>query len=260
MIERRSDGVPIWVKFGKAITMIVPIITIAYTIYFMNTWHVDKNPEKIVTPQEEVENTPSSDKDHTHNLKPVLDIGLKNDVVYIGVENPVIVLVDDEVVGMKSSQIVAISGCRVKKNFDGGFTVTASQMGNCVVEATVNGTSVEKEFAIRRMPSPVAKLGQFEEGEISAMDFKSQKGLLAVLEDFDYDAKCMIKEFFIKHQSKGRSKPRSKKNIAPRFNKSVQGEVAAAKSGDIYTFRQITARCPGDIVGRRLPDVVYKIK
>jgi len=90
-------------------------------------------------------------------------------------------------------------------------------------------------------------------------EFKAQGGLAAILEGFDFDAKCKIQGYELTRVAK-RQDPVSANNPGARWSSDSKRLVNAAKPGDTYYFDNVKSRCPGDSAGRKLPSIVFKIK
>ncbi|HKK89226.1 MAG TPA: GldM family protein, partial [Saprospiraceae bacterium] len=118
----------------------------------------------------------------------------KMNVFYIGVNNPFEV----SVAGASSNEVnVSATGAGAKISGSGGdYSATVSTPGDVKVNVTAPG--LQKAFNIRakRIPDPVATLGGTNKGgKIGNGTFKAQRGLIAVLESFDFDARCDIQGF-----------------------------------------------------------------
>ena len=90
-------------------------------------------------------------------------------------------------------------------------------------------------------------------------EFKIHKGLDAYLKDFEFNATCNIVGYTLTRHKKN-DDPVSNKNRGGKYEQSSRRLVDKAKSGDRYYFDDIYAKCPGDTNGRKLPDMVFKIR
>lgn len=186
----------------------------------------------------------------------------KMNVFYIGVDNPVAV----SAAGVPSNQVqVSMSGAggaSISRNPDGTFNVKASSPTKLGEFAYVNvaapGLSEKREFRVKRIPNPVAKLSSSMGGVMSSGEFKAQKGLFAVLENFDFDAKCEILGYQLVRVPR-RQDPQMEANKGGQYNAGPKGLVDQAKAGDTYYFENVKAKCPGDASGRDINQLVFKI-
>jgi len=183
----------------------------------------------------------------------------KMNVFYIGVDNPVSV----SVAGAPSNSVKATcSGCNMTGS-GGKYTVTVSKPGDIKINVSAQGfPSTPFAFRGKRIPNPTPVLGAGPNKNGGAMgngEFKAQQGLAAILEGFDFDAKCNIQGYELTRVAK-RQDPVSATNPGARYGGDAKRLVGAAKPGDTYYFDKVKARCPGDSAGRKLPSIVFKIK
>src|SRR5690606_13156643 len=95
------------------------------------------------------------------------------------------------------------------KNADGTFTATVTGVGKCQinVSAKVEGkvqAMGSEEFRIKRIPDPIPMTsGKLRGGNVQAGVMKSQSGILALLENFDFDARFNVVSFQMVYSSKG---------------------------------------------------------
>lgn len=186
----------------------------------------------------------------------------KMNVFYIGVDNPVAV----SAAGVPSNQVqVSMTGAgggSISRNSDGTFNVkvsTQTKLGEfAYVNVSAPGLSEKREFRVKRIPNPVAKLSSSMGGVMSSGEFKAQKGLFAVLENFDFDAKCEILGYQLVRVPR-RQDPQMEANKGGGYNAGPKGLVDQAKAGDTFYFENVKAKCPGDASGRDINQLVFKI-
>jgi gliding motility-associated protein GldM len=187
----------------------------------------------------------------------------KMNVFYIGVDNPVEV----SAAGVPSAKVnVSMGGagnCSLKKNSDGTYTINCQRPTKLGEFAKVNvsapGVSVSKDFRVKRIPDPIAKLGRERGGSIGNGPFKAQRGVIAALENFDFEAKCDIQGFNLVRVAR-RQDPERAINPGGSFNGDAKRLVGMAKPGDTYFFENVKAKCPGDAVARSINDMIFTIK
>ncbi|MEO6133207.1 MAG: GldM family protein [Saprospiraceae bacterium] len=186
----------------------------------------------------------------------------KMNVFYMGVPNPVEV----SAAGVPSNQVeVSMSGAgggSISRNSDGTWTVSVSSQTKKDEYAYINvkapGLSAQKAFRTKRIPDPVAKLSSSIGGGMSAGEFKAQKGLFAILENFDFDARCEILGYQLVRVPR-RQDPQPATNRGGPYGADARGIVDQAKAGDTYFFEEVKAKCPGDASGRNINQLVFKI-
>lgn len=98
-----------------------------------------------------------------------------------------------------------------------------------------------------------------DDGNISAAEFKAQLGLIAWLDDFDFDAKCYISTYTLYYTPR-RSDPVTLKAKGGSFNGKINQVIKQAKSGDQYAFVDVKVKCPGDDVSRKANSLYFKIR
>ncbi len=186
----------------------------------------------------------------------------KMNVFYIGVDNPVEV----SAAGVSSGQIqVSMSGVgggTIKKNSDGTFSVnvtTPTRIGEFAkINVSAPGLNASKDFRVKRIPDPVAKLSNNSGGAMSSGEFRAQAGVAAILENFDFDARCQIKGYRLVRVAK-REDPQFSINAGSNYTNETTAVVAKAKPGDTYFFENVKCSCPGDIAQRTLNTMVFNI-
>lgn len=181
----------------------------------------------------------------------------KMNVFYIGVENPISV----SAAGVSSNDVkVSATGVNVANKGGGHFIVTATTPGEAVLTVTAPGVSQRFNYRVKRIPDPTPMLGAKHRSKAMANgEFKAQGGIAAVLENFDFDAKCDIVGFEVTYLPK-RQDPISKVNSGARWNSDAQDMINKAKPGDAYFFDDIKCKCPGDAAARNLGGLAFKIR
>ncbi len=186
----------------------------------------------------------------------------KMNVFYTGVDNPVAV----SAAGVPSNQVqVSMAGAgggNITRNSDGTFNVRVTQPTKkdeySYVVVAAPGLNEKREFRVKRIPDPVAKLSSSNGGVMPSGEFKAQRGLFAVLENFDFDAKCEILGYRLVRVPR-RQDPIIGTNKAGPYGAECKAIVDQAKPGDTYYFEEVKAKCPGDATGRDINQLVFKI-
>jgi hypothetical protein len=186
----------------------------------------------------------------------------KMNVFYIGVENPISVAA----AGVSSNEIkVSANGGGANMSGSGkNFMVRVSTPGDCNINVAGGGLNENFKFRVKRIPDPFAQLPSNDPsykrgGAIGNGTIKAMGQLVAVLENFDFDAKCNIQSFDFTFVAK-RQDPVTYPNQGGSFNGNVSGAIGRCKPGDVLYFDNVKGRCPGDNVGRDLNSLVLKIK
>ena len=189
----------------------------------------------------------------------------KMNVFYIGVPNPIKV----SAAGVNSNDVkVSLGGggggTLKKVGGTGEYTVTVTKPAKlgqeCQVRVDAPGLKGEKAlFRVKRIPNPTAKLSGNTGGQIGNGEFKAQGGVSAILDGFDFDAKCVIQGFIVTRQAK-RADPVEVNNRGARWSPKARELVNKARPGDVFYFDNVKAKCPGDPAGRKINAMVFKIK
>ncbi|MBK7406859.1 MAG: gliding motility protein GldM [Saprospirales bacterium] len=183
----------------------------------------------------------------------------KMNVFYIGVDNPISV----SAAGISSNELkvsVAGGGGSITKVGSANFMVRVEQpTDDCRINVSGGGLSDSKVFRVKRIPDPVARLGNKEDGSMGNGEFKAQSGLIAWLDNFDFDAKCDIQGFKLVRVPK-RQDPIEVLNSGGRYTGDAARIAEQAKPGDTFYFFDVKARCPGDKAGRKINSLVFNIK
>jgi gliding motility-associated protein GldM len=181
----------------------------------------------------------------------------KMNVFYIGVDNPISV----SAAGVSSNDVkVSGSGVNVKSTGGGKYIVTATTPGEASLTVAGGGASQTFKYRVKRIPDPTPLLGAKHRSKAMPNgEFKAQGGIAAVLENFDFEAKCDVVGFEVTYLPK-RQDPITKQNGGARWGSDVGDMINKAKPGDAYFFDEIKARCPGDAAARNLGGLAFKIR
>ncbi|BDS13901.1 type IX secretion system motor protein PorM/GldM [Aureispira anguillae] len=180
----------------------------------------------------------------------------KMNVFYIGVDNPITVTA----AGVPSAQLkVACSGGTMTGS-GAKRTIRVSRPGKATVSLSGGGLAkTDFEFRVKRIPNPIVKLGTKVDGLMNSGEFRAQLGLLPILENFDFGAKCKIQSYTMFYTRK-REDPTEIKGTGGRFSGKVAIAIKQAKPGDSYAFTEVKAKCPGDTVARRVNGLSFTIR
>ncbi|PSR11799.1 MAG: hypothetical protein DA408_13445 [Bacteroidetes bacterium] len=180
----------------------------------------------------------------------------KMNVFYIGVDNPLTVSASGV-----SSNDVNVSFTGVSGRGSGSkWTVTADRPGEATIRVSANGTSLGSfPFRVKRIPDPIARLSNKSDGQMGTGEFKAQGGVGAFLDNFDFEATCVVAGFNLVYVPK-REDAIPIQNAGARYTDAARRVVNQAKPGDIYYFENVRAKCPGDEATRKINSMVFKIQ
>lgn len=178
----------------------------------------------------------------------------KMNVFYIGVDNPIEV----SAAGVRGQDMnVSVSGGNISGS-GGSYVVKVSTAGKATVNVTAKGKQLtSKEFRVKMIPDPVAKVGGKNGGRMSAAEMRVQNGLAAILENFDFDAKFEVISYNVTFVAK-RQDPVSAVCNGAYFNSQVQSFQKDMKPGDTVYFEEIRVKGP-DGTTRRIPGIVFQL-
>lgn len=222
----------------------------------VNKYKVDISLKNPTTGETE---TYSESFEYEVGLRSISVAADKMNVFYIGVDNPVSVAA----AGVSSNTLdasISGGGGKMRKVSNGKYIVNVTQPTNeCRVTVSGEGVRDTKIFRAKRIPDPVAKLGGATGGEMGNGVFKAHEGVAAILESFDFDAKCQIQGYTLVYLPK-REDAIDSSNPGARYNEKSQRLVDRAKPGDSFLFNNVKAKCPGDIAGRTINSLSFRIK
>lgn len=183
----------------------------------------------------------------------------KMNVLYIGVDNPISISVTG--VSYENFSVEGKgSGLSLKDIGKGKYIASVAQPGEATI--TVYGKNFEPvvfNFRVKRLPEPVARLGRNSGGSIGNGEFKAHQGVVAFLDNFDFDARCEILGYYLVYAPKDGDAVESQ-NVGARFNDKSRELVGYAKPGDVYYFENVRARCPGDKNGQIINSMMFTIR
>ncbi len=184
----------------------------------------------------------------------------KMNVLYIGVPNPMSITVGDAKPGTLRA---SLSGGSISKSGN-GWIAKVTKQGK--VTLTASGTTPEgkptksftAEFRVKRIPDPTPTLGgKLVGGNIKKGTLKAQTGIIALLKDFDFDARFTVTSYNFMLVSKGEILP-VRGISGPVLNSQVKNLLNRARPKDIAIFEKIKVKGP-DGTTRTLPSITFTI-
>jgi gliding motility-associated protein GldM len=178
----------------------------------------------------------------------------KMNVFYIGVDNPVQI----SAAGVSNSKLNVTMDAGTITGSGGKYSVRVTTQGNTNVNVSANGKSYGKfPFRIKMIPNPIAKVSGMPGGRINSAVWKAQKGVVADLENFDFDAKFEVLSFNMFYQPKLQDPGIASAN-GPYFSAAMLDFIKKAKPGDIFYIEEIKVKGP-DGLSRKIPGIAFKI-
>jgi gliding motility-associated protein GldM len=185
----------------------------------------------------------------------------KMNVFYIGVDNPISAMGG----GLTDATTdVRISNGVIKKVSAGKYDVRVSSGRTAVIsvyQTAKDGSSKlmgSKEFRIKRVPDPIAKINGQKEGvrNLDKNILANADGLVAELKDFDFDLRVRISSFKLQVTRSGELSASVSSN-GNRFTNDMINQIKRCKKGDKVWISEITAQMPDG--KRELGDIIINI-
>ncbi|MTB52551.1 GldM family protein [Lewinella sp. W8] len=189
----------------------------------------------------------------------VTPVATKMNVVYLGLDNPIEL---KGLVGNAEEVLLTTSNGRITKAEDGKYYWSPKRIGPAELIVRQAGQSLTRNnfrFVVKRIPSPVAKLGSSQSGLMGSGEFRAQAGIQVEIEDFHFDTICDVVSFKMTYLA-NRQDAIPALNRGARFSSQSRTLINRAKPGDLYLFEDVRVKCPGDTGSRTVNAMVFKIK
>ncbi len=184
----------------------------------------------------------------------------KMNVFYLGLPNPV----DISVSGVQPDKISAsINNGSIRRGRGGGWVVKPGRVGDCrvTVYAEIEDERKpmgSKEFRIKVVPDPVAKVAGKIGGEITRGELQAQSIVSAELPDFLFDLKFDVVKFNVYTTDRAGFVQEASSNNN-RITKEQKDIIRGLKRNQKVYFEEIKVKKPGGIVVD-VPSINLKIK
>lgn len=184
----------------------------------------------------------------------------KMNVLYIGVDNPLIVSVAEN----QSKQPISVKLSRngtVKMTPEGNYTAIVTQPGQTEVQVFVGEKMIySKPYRIKRIPDPMPMLGTYRSGSYAKEELLSNPEIKAIMANFDFDAVCEVTYFEVTFMPQG-SNPQSTvtvngSRLPDALIKAIR-ETTNAGTNALF-IDNIKVKCPGDATARHLGGLAFK--
>lgn len=184
----------------------------------------------------------------------------KMNVFYIGVDNPVDVSVPGVPPG-KVSPFITGGGSIVRSG--NGYVVRVKSVGKVNVGATADLDGQKKnmgskEFRVKKVPDPVAKVGGQRGGTVQKNWLAAQTGVAAVMENFDFDLRFNVVGFNVSAVLKG-GYAEDARSTGATFTGQQQSLIRQIQSGRKVYIEDIKAKGPDGTI-RDLGTLTFKVK
>jgi len=175
----------------------------------------------------------------------------KMNVFYIGVDNPVSIsvsgLADEKIL----PRFIEEGGELIKVNDSAGYNYivrVTSEMKTATItaDAQINAETLmnmgSREFRVKRVPTPVAKIASMKEGSIEKNTLLAARAIIPVMEDFEFELYFDITSFSMGTIINGDWIPkRSSSNV---FTEEMISIIQNSRRGQKFFFENIQAKGP----------------
>lgn len=190
--------------------------------------------------------------------KPVVSLE-KVRVLYVGLDNELAIMAD--CIAGDPIQVTTDNGT-IAKSANGMYVAKPENPGAANVLVEVKGQKYSYEFRVKYVPDPVPKVGNSSGGRIPANVFKSQMGLRAELENFDFtgiEYEVVGYTFYVTDEGAFKDNPgiRVVSNARGSFE-PVKDLIAKCQPGTTIVIDEIKVKGPDDQY-RKLPTIAFNL-
>jgi hypothetical protein len=180
----------------------------------------------------------------------------KMNVLYIGVNNPVTISVS----GYQPEELEVTIDNGVIEGGNGEYEVRVARPGTARITVFANGEKVnQKEFRVKSVPDPVARIGQSGGGTISSDALLQAEGVDAYIPDFDFDIAFRVMSFKMTCTDPQTNAPIELDAPSAKFTESQREMIRSLSADQQILFSEIKAMGP-DGSARKLPPLAYILK
>lgn len=180
----------------------------------------------------------------------------KMNVFYIGLDNPVTVSsgTGDERTNLTASG----GGITLTKKAPGKYNVRATTVGEATITVNSDKQATPFKFRVKRVPDPVITVGgTITNGKVQKGTMVVQQGLIAKLDNFDFEAKFDVVSYEYVYIPKGNDLvPGSVTGGA--FNGNLQNILKNCKPKDVISFENVKVKGPDGQI-RKIPGLSVTI-
>ncbi len=182
----------------------------------------------------------------------------KMNVVYVGVENPM--RISGGSVGAEKVHVnFASPGASISKTSGDNYIAKAITPGMSKIIVTANGKNFEFPIRVKNLPLPGGFIGSKKGGAISTAEFKAIGGLIARLEDSDFEAPFKVVSYKIGAEGGSISGYTQASNEGNRWSGQAASLVGRASPGTHIFFDEIRVIGP-DGKQREIAPMVFSLK
>lgn len=182
-------------------------------------------------------------------------------VLYIGLPNPLTVSGGSAGAEKTQANIDGGGGSSLQSLGGGKYIAKVSSPGKATINVTVEGKTTPFDFRVKRVPDPVAMIGQSSGGLIATNALKAQQGVRADLRDFVFEGvKFDIVSYVFYATGAGFTETvGTAQNSGPYFNADSKRILERCRPGTTVVIDEIKARGPDGGV-RVLPTMAFNLR
>lgn len=180
----------------------------------------------------------------------------KMNVLYIGVDNPLTVSG-----GSTGSEKVSVSfdnGTITKESGD-RYIAKPTKQGLSSIKVTANGKTYSFPMRVKTLPDPAVFIGGKKGGDMPAAEFKAMGGVVARLEDSDFEAPFRVVSYKVGVQGGPVQMYAEAQNQGNRWNGNAANLISRTGPGSKVFVEEIVVVGP-DGRNRTLPGIVFSLK
>ena len=168
----------------------------------------------------------------------------KTRVFYKGLDNPLSITGGGGAEKINAS--IEGTGATIKKAGPGQYIVNCTQLGSVVVDINDGKQTQKVTIPVKRVPNPLALVGESAGGNMAANVFRVQGGVVAELKDFIFEGiKFNVTSFIVIGTGKGFDEPEFREVVGNKFSGGAQDLVKRCQPGSTVTIGEIKVTEPG---------------
>lgn len=180
----------------------------------------------------------------------------KMNVVYMGVDNPVLVSAGS---AGKEKMNVSFTAGSISGSGGDRYIIKPTKVGPAELKITVDGKTTSLPLRVKTLPDPTAMVGANKGGSMPAAQFKAMGGVLAKLLDSEFDAKYDVLSYVVGANGGAFQTYQQSANDGPRWTGGAAAIINKATPGSSVFFDQIRVKGPDGRV-RELPGIFFNLK
>jgi gliding motility-associated protein GldM len=180
----------------------------------------------------------------------------KMNVVYMGVENPVMVSAGS---AGKEKMNVSFTGGQMTSAGGDRYIIKPNKVGPAEIKVTVDGKTSTFPMRCKILPDPTAMVGASKGGQVATATFKAMGGMMAKLLDSEFDAPYQVISYTLGANGGPFQAYQQAPNDGPRWSGNAANIINRATPGTSIFFDQIRVKGPDGRV-RELPGIFFNLK